>query len=405
MGISNSNNGEKHQENLIKSDFNKYKKDIIDKIKEIIEDAFKDLTKETELRKNETKGKIIEKFKKYLKSLESELSDNKIPKSNDIRKEEIIEPFSSYDIENEYKKLTNEIKNKSRSYDDKREVPENESTSIFCKNIGIISRLAYNKSNLILKILHEKYKKKEEKIKLKLEEDFLRNDFSCWIKLKEKKESNFYKEYFNNYDDLSKNIDLPSNTEETEYLNKTYEKLTILYIHCMLSFPIINIYFKLEKFKIKNNDFQPNIMIDWNNKGLNRKVNFIFLPCLISMDAFLDNGQFYVFTYKVEKNEETSHFKNLDLDSLLTNEEFNIEKFIVLKTKKKDGEVLVETDYNFDDNLNLTYLFKFKNLKDKSEFQQVKKTNKCKIPSGCNFEECQLLCNNTRIGNSIKNEK
>ena len=401
MGVLENNSGQEHQEHIKKNDFNKYKKDLIDKIKEIIEDAFNDFKKETKERKKVTKDKIIDKFKKYLNEFESLLFSNKIQNSKGAKKEENLEPFYSYEIEKEYTKLTNEIKNYSRQYDDKEGDYENKNVSFFYRNIGIISREAYNQSNLILKNKFEQYKK-EEKIKLKYEKDFIRNEFSCWIKFKEKKESDFYKE-LNNYDNLFTNKEfIYKEEEEKKYLIEIYKKLTILYIHCMLSFPIIKIYFYLDDRN--KTDFLHNDMIDWTNQGTNRKVNFIFLPCLVSNGRYLSSGQFYVFTYK-DGEEKTFRFEKIDLDFLLTVEEFNIEKS-VFKAEINDNTVFVTTDYNFDDNLNLQYMFKFQNIKDKTKgTQQTVKVNNLIIPNGHIFEECVLLYNNKEIEKIKKEEK
>ena len=401
MGSLGNNPGQEHQEDLKKNNFNKYKQVLINNIKEIIEDAFNDFKEETPETKNKTKKKIIDKFEKYLNDFESLLSENEIKNSKIIKKEENIEPFNSYDIETEYKELTLEIKDKLRKYYDNEGERENQNVSFFCRNIGIISREAYNQSNLILKNKLEKFKK-EKTIKLKREKDLIRNYFSCWIKLKEENESEFYEEYLNNYDNLFQNKDLIYNEEEKKYLIEIYKKLTILYIHCFLSFPIINIYFyKKEQNK---NDFLPNEMIDCINKGKNRKVNFIFLPCLVSNEMYLSAGEYYVFTYKVGNKKETFHFDNLDLDELLIDDEFkfNIEKS-VLKAEITNNTVFVSTDYNFDDGLNLQYIFKFKDMKDQNIPTQIPiKVNNCKIPDGYIFEECVLLYKNNDIGKSDK---
>ena len=131
MGVLENNSGQEHQEHIKKNDFNKYKKDLIDKIKEIIEDAFNDFKKETKERKKVTKDKIIDKFKKYLNEFESLLFSNKIQNSKGAKKEENLKPFYSYEIEKEYTKLTNEIKNYSRQYDDKEGDYENKNVSFF----------------------------------------------------------------------------------------------------------------------------------------------------------------------------------------------------------------------------------------------------------------------------------
>ena len=39
-------------------------------------------------------------------------------------------------------------------------------------------------------------------------------------------------------------------------------------------------------------------MIDFINKGNNRKVNFVILPSLFSNGNYLENGKSWVFTYK-----------------------------------------------------------------------------------------------------------
>ena len=93
------------------------------------------------------------------------------------------------------------------------------------------------------------------------------------------------------------------------------------------------------------------------------------------------------------------------MDFLLTVEEFNIEKS-VFKAEINDNTVFVTTDYNFDDNLNLQYMFKFQNIKDKTKgTQQTVKVNNCIIPNGHIFEECVLLYNNKDIEKIKKEEK
>ena len=38
-------------------------------------------------------------------------------------------------------------------------------------------------------------------------------------------------------------------------------------------------------------------MIDFINRGKNRKVNFVILPSLFSNENYLQNGKFWVYTY------------------------------------------------------------------------------------------------------------
>ena len=74
-----------------------------------------------------------------------------------------------------------------------------------------------------------------------------------------------------------------------------------LYFHCNLAFPLVEIDFKNE------DDFNSSKMIDFINRGKNRKVNFVILPSLISNECFLENGKSWVFTYLKDsfKFEET----------------------------------------------------------------------------------------------------
>ena len=56
-------------------------------------------------------------------------------------------------------------------------------------------------------------------------------------------------------------------------------------------------------------------MIDFINRGKNRKVNFIILPSLFSNGIYLQNGKFWVFTYLKNTfqfpNEVNAYFDDL----------------------------------------------------------------------------------------------
>lgn len=90
MGGEENNCRQEHQNHIKKSDFNKYKQDLIDKLKEIIEVAFNDFQVESKGRKNRAKEKIIENFKNYLNAL---LSGEKIQSSKNIKKKKTLNLF------------------------------------------------------------------------------------------------------------------------------------------------------------------------------------------------------------------------------------------------------------------------------------------------------------------------
>ena len=77
---------------------------------------------------------------------------------------------------------------------------------------------------------------------------------------------------------------------EGKYLVKLFYDLILLYFHCHISFPLVEIDFKAE------DNFDSNKMIDVIYMGIkNRKFNFVILPSLFSIGKFLINGKSYVF--------------------------------------------------------------------------------------------------------------
>ena len=115
----------------------------------------------------------------------------------------------------------------------------------------------------------------------------LRKEFSSWVKEYEKgsEGKKKYENYFKDERIFYKN----------EKISTLFPQLTKLYFHCKLSFPIVEIGFD----DIKSGEsFNHETMIDFINKGNNRKVNFVILPSLFSNGNFLENGKYWVFTYK-----------------------------------------------------------------------------------------------------------
>ena len=81
------------------------------------------------------------------------------------------------------------------------------------------------------------------------------------------------------------------NIKKKEYLLNLYRNLSIMYFHCIIAFPIVELDFKAEE------NFNSEKMIDFINRGKNRKVNFVILPALISNENYLQNGKSWVFTF------------------------------------------------------------------------------------------------------------
>ena len=86
-----------------------------------------------------------------------------------------------------------------------------------------------------------------------------------------------------------------------------------MYFHCNISFPLIEISFEKEE------NFNSDKMIDFINRGKNRKVNFIILPSLIFNGNYLENGKSWVFTF-TNNTFKFDNFMNQFLNELLKQE-------------------------------------------------------------------------------------
>ena len=115
----------------------------------------------------------------------------------------------------------------------------------------------------------------------------LKKEFSSWVKEYEQttEGKKKYEQYF-------KQFKGEGTLAKEKYIHTLFSQLTILYFHCELSFPIVDVNFDSEII------FNHEKMIDFINKGNNRKVNFVILPSLFSNGNYLENGKSWVFTYK-----------------------------------------------------------------------------------------------------------
>ena len=210
------------------------------------------------------------------------------------------------DIQEENKEITRYFQKKALDYIDDNEKKENQTIAIFLINIAHISRRAYNNSNELLKNMFDEFIKnkiKEKKSYSLIYDEQFKKEFSSWIKEYEKKPEG--KQYYENYFKSFKN-----NSKQEVYTHALFSQLTILYFHCELSFPIVEINFN----DIKSGEsFNHEKMIDFINKGNNRKVNFVILPSLFSNNNYLENGKSWVFTYK----EDTFKFGQINFEDLI----------------------------------------------------------------------------------------
>jgi len=222
-----------------------------------------------------------------------------------------LDYFTTTDIQDDNKEITRLFQQESFNHIDDDEVIENETIAKFLLEVALISRSAYNFSNvLFINMFNEfsKFNQKEKNISTLKYDEELRKEFSSWVKQYEKgtQGKQKYKNYFNSFK-------CKENYDKEDYISALYSQLTILYFHCELSFPIVGVDFHLNS----EESFNHEKMIDFINKGNNRKVNFVILPSLFSNGNFLEYGKFWVFTYK----KDTFKFDKLRFENLVNKQE------------------------------------------------------------------------------------
>ena len=239
-------------------------------------------------------------------------SESKLNKKSNINQNKRLDIFTSKDIQEENKEITRAFQKEALNHIDDNEAKDNETIAKFLIKVAKASRRAYNNSNdlfiNIFKDFSESTKEKKTISALKDNEEF-RKEFSSWVKKyeKEPKGKEKYKSYLNSFKDKGKDLLDDNNI----YLSTLFSQLITLYFHCELSLPIVDVNFNSEEL------FNHENMIDFINKGNNRKVDFIILPSLFSNSNYLENGKFWVFTYK----KDTFKFGRLDFENLVNKQD------------------------------------------------------------------------------------
>ena len=289
--------------------------------------------------KKSIEQKIKEEFNRLIQVLKENIKEDNISikqtENNNNKRLIKIETqsslcnFTSKDIQNENKEITRNFQNKVFDYmNDPNEKIENETISLFLKEVARISRIAYNEGKKLLKKMKEKYGQKKHFE----DNEISRKEISSWIKLLEKEKG---KKEYENIIGKVKLFGNSKNDDEQKYLTKLFYDLTIMYFHCDLAFPLVSIDFKKEE------KFNSDKMIDFINTGNDRKVNFIILPSLFSNGNFLENGKSWVFTYRKDTFKfEDSIMKSLN--QLITTEKEKI------KEKEKEDDFITQKNDDLD---------------------------------------------------------
>ena len=336
-----------------------------------------DKTKEIENWKND----FLKKVNTDIDNLNILISDNKkqdnINENNNYIKKEYkiesnneINTFTSKDIQEENKEITRNFQNETYNYMNINEKIENENVALFLKEVARLSRISYNKKILLFKLMKDKYI--QIKGNISFNDENSKKEFSSWVKKFEKENGN--KEYLNILNQIKL---FDNNNTNQKYLEKLFYDLTIMYFHCDLSFPSIQINFK------KENDFISEKMIDFINRGKNRKVNFIILPSLFSNGNYLQNGKLWVFTYykntfKFDDTiNDTLNKLLLEKDNMNTNTNAimtikyirdNFKMNVYCKNKNLGKEISIVTNFDIPKNFKFEFILVCKNINNNKVF-------------------------------------
>ena len=377
-------------------------------LKDYINNSYDKLSKNRHLNLNH-----IEEWKSHLLSytyleinkLELFLKNNESNKMNEMKnkKEIIIESinrlncFTSKDIQDENKEITRNFQNEAYNYMNSNEKKENENVAIFLKEIAKISRISFNEGKKLFQ------KKKEQYIKLKgsgsnisLENENSQKEFSSWVKDLEKETNKKEYEKILNQINILEKIDYKQNKK---FLLKLFYDLTIMYFHCFLAFPSVKINFE------KKDDFISDKMIDFINRGKNRKVNFIILPALISNGNFLQNGKSWVFTYTKTSFKFDDVYINKYLNELINTKPqdkiniHNIKNSLKVKVSYKEinGKKFVKIDTNYDAPEKFIFNFYLLDKQNNKIMKREIRDKKFELPNYYEIKKYELLINKEKI--------
>ena len=235
-------------------------------------------------------------------------NNQNVNQSEQNNQDKKLDFFTSKDIQEENKEISRTFQKEALNYINDDDKIENETIAKFLINVAKVSRRAYNKSNDLFINMFKEFSncsEKEKAISTLKNDEQLRKEFSSWVKQFEKEHQGKekYEYFFNSFKDK----DIFDNN--IIYLSTLFSQLVTLYFHCELSFPVVNAYYNLNSKILFNHEK----MIDFINKGNNRKVDFIILPSLVSNGNYLENGKFWVYTY----NKDTFRFGKLNFENLV----------------------------------------------------------------------------------------
>ena len=327
-------------------------------------------------------------------SLENKEPEKTSDNNDDNKKEYKLESnselnmFTPKDIQEENKEITRNFQNEAYNYMNANEKVENENVASFLKNVAIISRISFKEHKNLNKEMEEKYLMIPGNKKQK-DDEIYKKEFSQWIKNLEKKEGKrIYDNFLNQLKPFEKEI---KDNKEQKYLKQLLYDLIIMYFHCDISFPIVEINFT------KKEDFNSEMMIDFINRGKNRKVNFVILPSLFSNGNYIQNGKLWVFTYFKNTFRFGDSIDNC-LDELLKEKNLKSENLYTMKAYYKiegDEKIInIKTNFGIPKNSNYNFVFYLKNTKKNQVTVERTKLISFRLKKHVDIVEFQFVLDN-----------
>ena len=327
-------------------------------------------------------------------SLENKEPEKTSDNNDDNKKEYKIESnselnmFTPKDIQEENKEITRNFQNEAYNYMNANEKVENENVASFLKNVAIISRISFKEHKNLNKEMEEKYLNIPGNKKQK-DDEIYKKEFSQWIKNLEKKEGKrIYDNFLNQLKPFEKEI---KDNKEQKYLKQLLYDLIIMYFHCDISFPIVEINFT------KKEDFNSEMMIDFINRGKNRKVNFVILPSLFYNGNYIQNGKLWVFTYFKNTFRFGDSIDNC-LEEFLKEKNLKSENLYTMKAYYKiegDEKIInIKTNFGIPKNSNYNFVFYLKNTKKNQVTVERTKSISFRLKKHIDIVEFQLVLDN-----------
>ena len=143
-------------------------------------------------------------------------------------------------------------------------------------------------------------------------------------------------------------------------------------------------------------------MIDFINRGKNRKVNFVILPSLIANGYFLENGKSWVFTFYKNtfkfENSINEFLNGLLVDNLsLKNIKENLKIKVYCDNKNDSLSIKIDTNINIHENMNYEFIFYIKNKKKNYIFKKSTKEKNFKIDKNYEIKKYEFKFENETI--------